>query len=229
MHVIIDTDHYRPTATDTLEILAGNTNPRVEFTENSDRSAEIIKKAKELRDQPIPFEKLITASYLLHGLDYCTVGGQPASKTKMKDAWPNNVDNNGQGSDEALVLPVSVRAAKSIIRLSQALDRIAKQRGAESVDPFESMMQAYKLVSAYSGVLNEALVQATYNGDRYSAMDAIITATKSEFEQQADNLAAGFEMANKGKLDDRVINRFNGRWGFMKNTLEGLVGSGKKE
>src|SRR3989344_2167090 len=33
MHVIIDTDYFRPTPSDTLEILSGNTNPRVEFTQ----------------------------------------------------------------------------------------------------------------------------------------------------------------------------------------------------
>ena len=223
MHVIIDTDHYKPQPSDTLEILAGNTNPRVEFIENSDKSAELIAKADALKNKDIPFEKYLVANYLLHGLDYCTVGGQSASKTKIKDAWPNNVDNNAQGSDEALILPVSVRAAKSIIKLSQAFDEIAKEKGAKSINPFESMMQAYKLVSSYSGVLNDAAVQANYAGDKYSAMDAIITSTNEQFEQQKDNIAAGLDMANKGKLNKKVMDLFTGRWEFMKNTLEGLI------
>ena len=83
MHVIIDTDHFKARPSDTLEILSGNTNPRVEFAENSDRSAEIIKKAQELAQMPVPFGKLIVANYLLHGLDYCIAGGQATSKTKM--------------------------------------------------------------------------------------------------------------------------------------------------
>jgi hypothetical protein len=223
MHVIIDTDHYKPQPSDTLEILAGNTNPRVEFIKNSDKSVELIAKADALKTREVPFEKYIVATYLTHGLDYCTVGGQPASKTKIKDAWPNNVDNNAQGSDEALILPVSMRAAKSIIKLSQAFDEITKEKGAKSINPFSSMMQAYKLVSAYSGVLNDAAVQANYSGDKYAAMDAIITTTNEQFEQQKDNIAAGLDMANKGKLNKRVTDLFIGRWGFMKNTLEGLI------
>lgn len=223
MHVIIDTDHYKPQPSDTLEILTGNTNPRVEFIKNSDKSAELIKRANALKDKEVSFEKLIVANYLLHGLDYCTVGGQSVSKTKIKDLWPNNVDNNAQGSDEALILPVSVRAAKSIIRLSQAFDEIAKEKGAKSINPFSSMMQAYKLVSAYSGILNDAAVQANYAGDKYAAIDAIIISTNEQFEQQKDNITAGLDMVNKGKLNKKVMDLFNGRWGFMKNTLEGLI------
>ena len=226
MHVIIDTDHYRPAPSDTLEILAGNTNPRVEFAENESQACNIIKRADALKAEAVSFDKLVIANYLFHGLDYCTVGGQEASKTKLKDSWPNKVDNNQKGSDEALVLPVSVRAAKSIIRLSQALDDIAKRKGGaidQEWGSFDSMAQAYKFVSAYSGVLNEAAVQETYNGDRYAAMNAIIEATKGEFDRQADNIAAGVKMAKTGKKNAKVLGKFNGRWGFMRDTLEGLV------
>ena len=227
MHVIIDTDYFRPNASDTLEILAGNTNPRVEFAENSSRACDIIKQSEELRTREVPFEKLIIANYLLHGLDYCKADGKPSSKTKMKETWPNKVDNNQQGSDEALVLPISVRASKSIIRLSQSLDEIARRKGAEEKGNFDayfdSMAQAYKFVSAYSGVLNEAAVQAIYNGDKYAALDAVVEATRSAFEGQIDNIAAGIEMAKKGKKNAKLLERFSGRWGFMRDTLEGIM------
>lgn len=223
MHVIIDTDYFRPTASDTLEILAGNTNPRVEFVENTNKACGIIQQSDALRASEVPFEKLVVANYLVHGLDYCLVGNQPASKTKMKGAWPNKVDNHSAGSDEALVLPVSMRAAKSIIILSQALEQIAKSKGAEEVSHLESMMQAYKFVSAYSGVLNDASVTANYNEDKYAAMDAIIVATQEQFRQQANNIAAGLEMAVSGKLNQNILDRFTGRWNFMRNVIDGLV------
>ena len=227
MHVTIDTDYYRPTPLDTLEILAGNTCPRVEFAQGENKQDGIIKQAEELKAKGIPFDKLVIANYLLHGLDYCTVGGQEASKTRLKDSWPNKVDNNQQGSDEALVLPVSVRAAKSIIRLSQALDSIAQRKGGV-IDPewgsCDSMTQAYKFVSAYSGVLNEASVQENYNGNRYAAMNAVIEATRGEFERQADYIAAGTQMAKDGKKNAKVLDNFIGRWRFIRDTLEGLVG-----
>ncbi|HIK00190.1 TPA: AAA family ATPase [archaeon] len=229
MHVIIDTDYFKPTSADTLEILSGNTNPRVEFTQEEANSVNIIKSYKQLESElkkQIHFEKMLVVNYLIHGLDICHVGGVLTSKTKLKESWPNKVDSNQQGSDEALVLPVSIRAAKSIMRLSTALDEIAKSKGGKidaDFGDFDSMMQAYKFVSAYSGVLNDALVQEKYNGDKYSAMDALIEATKGEFERQKENLARMVEMVKKGKKIKGISDEFQGRWSFVEGTLEGLV------
>jgi hypothetical protein len=232
MHVIVDTDYFMPTPLDTLEILATNTNPRVEFLgEREDRSAEIISKNKDLAEMPVPFEKVLIANYLLHGLDYTSSG----SKRKMKSAWPAVLTSHEQGSDVGLVLPVSVRAAKSIIRLSQALDQIALEKGASSEvvnsddGRFNSMMQAYRLVSAYSGVLNEADVQRKYEGDHYKAIDAVIASTKGQFDQQSKNINRGLGMIMEGKRNQSVLDRFRGRWEFMKDTLEGLLKSQDSE
>ncbi len=228
MHVIVDTDHFFPKPSDTLEILAGNTNPRVEFAEQSEKNEnDIISRYNLLAKKSVPLEKLIVANYLLHGLDYCEAGNEIKSKRKMKGRWPNEVTNHGQGSDEGLVLPVSPRAAKSILRLSQSLDDIAagKGVGAEEIQKgaFNSMMQAYRLVSAYSGVLDEAKVQNVYHGNHYDAMDAVITATQSQFDQNSDNINAGAAMVLSGKRNKKVLDLFTGRWEFMKDTLESLA------
>jgi len=225
MHVIVDVDHFFPSSSDTLEILAGNTNPRVEFTDTQEQDGnEVLKRYEKLSQKPVPLSKLIVANYLLHGLDYCNQG---QSKRKMGSSWPNDVQNHGQGSDEALVLPVSPRAAKSIIRLSQSLDDVAVEKGATSEDAergaFESMMQAYRLASAYSGVLNDGMVRETYNGDHYTAIDAAISATKGEFDRNKDNIKAGLEMAKSGKKSDNVLGKFTGRWEFMRDTLSYLA------
>ena len=114
MHVILDTDYFFQQPSDTLEILAGSTNPRVEFGEaTSDGIDGIVEKHRQLVAKDIPLEKLIVANYLVHGLDYCSKG----SKRKMKDAWPTQLESHEQVSDVSLVLPVSTRAAKSIVRL----------------------------------------------------------------------------------------------------------------
>ncbi len=224
MHVTVDVDHFTPEPSDTMEILSNNTNPRVEFSgDHEDKTADILSKYSAVSQQEIPFEKLIVANYLIHGLDYCDRG----SKRKMKHLWPNNLESHEQGSDEILIRPVSIRAAKSIVRLSQALDEVAKNKGADKFDYFESMMQAFKFISAYSGVLNEAQVDKNYDSDKYKAMDAVITFTKSQFEQNKYNVANGLEMVQKGKLNQKVLKLFDKRWGFMKNTLEGLLN--KKE
>lgn len=227
MHVTIDTDYFSPQPSDSLEILSANTNPRVEFGCDSEEQAQkIIDKNERLASEPVQLEKLLIANYLLHGLDYCTVGNSAMSKRKLKEQWPNVLDNHGTGSDESLVLPVSPRAAKSIIRLSQSLDALAKEKGGK-VDSergyFESMMQAYKFVGAYSGILNDVMVDSAYQGDKYSALDAIISASREQFNQKRDYIAAALTLARKGKLDEKVLAKFNGRWDFMKDTIRGLL------
>lgn len=229
MHVMVDMDYFKPTAKDTSGILATSTNPRVEFTQNSDRSAEFIKAAEDIKKRDLSWEKLVVANYLMHGLDYCEVGGVPSSKTKLVNSlgssWYTKLGNNAQGSDEGLILPVSVRAAKSIIRLSHALEDIVKAKGAKDVDQIDSMMNAWKFVSAYSGVLNDTAVKqnVNYNGDRYKAMDAVIQATKAQFDQQQPNMEAGINMVAEGKVDQRVLDKFQGRWEFAKGVLESML------
>jgi hypothetical protein len=229
MHVIIDTDYFKPTAWDTFNILANNTNPRVNFEVQSNGNLEnkILDAHSEVTSAEIPFEKLVLVNYLIHGLDYVNIGGRETTKTKMKDAWPNAITNHGAGSDEALILPVSQRAAKSILRLSQAFDYIARQKGASEEEVkeayFDSVMQAFRFVGAYSGILNDIAVRENYGNDKYSAIDAVTQTTKTQYESQLENISAGLHMVSKGKGFQKVLNAFNGRWGFMRNFLEKAV------
>ncbi len=232
MHVFIDTDYFMPQPSDTLEILAGNTNPRVNFDAVvEDRSQNIIKRHRAIVDREMPFEKLIMAAYLRHGLDYAPVKDAAGkvvgsiSKRKMKDQWPVKITDHEKGSDAALVLPLSMRAAKSTLRLSQSLDNVVQEKAGTSItiDPIESMLNAYKFVAAYSGVLNEAEVEAKHDGDKYKALDAVSQLARRQYASQADNIRAGLEMAHSGKLNEKVLNLFSGRWEFMKDILTHLT------
>ena len=224
MHLIIDTDYFLPQPIDTLDMLEGDRNPRVKFDEQAeDKTHEVIGSHRKLREREVPDEKYIIAAYLVHGLDYLpeSYGG---SKTALKSGWPNKLEGHQTGGNENLILPVSPRAAKSIITLSQALDSIIEERG-QTPDYIGSMMTAFKFVSAYSGVLNQALVDShqNYNGNPYKAMDAVIENARREFAEQEPKIMAGFEMVQQGKKDEKVLNDFRGSWGFMRNILENLV------
>ena len=227
MHVTIDTDYFKPTAWDTYNILSNNTNPRVDFTSKTEKGnleKKILEVHNEINSKEIPYAKLIIANYLIHGLDYVNVDGKETTKTKLKDAWPNAITNHGQGSDEALILPISPRAAKSVLRLSQAFDYISKEKGLNEkeieANYFDSMMNAYKFVGAYSGILNEIAVREIYGNDKYSALDAVIATTKTQFEEISPKIAAAGAMINSGKVSKKVMDSFSGRWFFMKNFLE---------
>jgi len=91
------------------------------------------------------------------------------------------------------------------------------------------MMTAFKFVSAYSGVLNEADVNANHNSSKYKAMDSIIDTTRQQFQAKKDLILAGFEMAKEGKKDDGLLSSFDDRWGFMKNILENIGDSHKDD
>jgi hypothetical protein len=227
MHVTIDTDYFKPTAWDTFNILSNNTNPRVDFThkpDNGDLEKKILNAHNEVTSKEILFEKLLIANYLIHGMDYVNIDGKETTKTRLKENWPNAITNHGAGSDEALVLPVSPRAAKSILRLSQAFDYIAKEKGISEKDiensNFDSMMQAYKFVGAYSGILNEMAVREKYGNDKYSALDAVISTTQTQYNEALPSISAGLNMVNEGKKYRKVLDKFNGRWSFMRNFLE---------
>ena len=229
MHVTIDTDYFKPTAWDTFNILSSNTNPRVDFgvEQNGDLEKIILKTHQAIASEEIPFEKLILVNYLIHGLDYVNLDGRETTKTKMKDAWPNAITNHGDGSDEALILPVSPRAAKSILRLSQAFDCIAKEKGASDEEVreayFDSIMQAFKFVGAYSGILNDIKVRENYGNDKYSAIDAVTQSTRTQYDMQLENISAGLKMVSKGSKSQNVFDSFTGRWKFMRDFFDKAV------
>lgn len=222
MHVIMDTDHFRPQPIDTHDMLVQDRNPRVHFgeTQLEDMVEQFMQAHQQLQAREVPFEKYIIAGYLVHGLDY--IHGNK-SKIGLKSGWPNKLTGHEAGSDAALVLPVSERAAKSIITLSQALDDITKEKGAKTIDPFDSMMVAFKFVGAYSGILNEAKVREAHEENKYKAMDAVIATTRQQFEQMKENIGAGIYMAAQGKKETKVLDTFTQRWLFMRSLLENLA------
>jgi len=158
-------------------------------------------------------------NYFMYALDHSDAG----SKRKMKSGWTAKIEGHEAGSDAALVKAISPRAAKSILTLSQALDEISAEKGAQSQDYFESMMLAFKLASAYSGIMNPALVNANFDGDNYKAIDSVIQATQGQFNQKKDDIAAAFAMLQESKVKKKVVDRFTGRWKFMKDLIEEMA------
>lgn len=222
MHLLIDTDYFKLQPIDTWDMLKANQNPRVCFSEEclEDRTQDIINAHNELKKRDVPLEKYIIGLYLVHGLDYLDGG---ITKTELKSGWPNKLEGHEAGSDAALIKPISPRAVKSVIRLSQALDMITEEKGAEELNYFNSMMIAFKFTSACSGILNQALVRENYSENPYKAMDAVIATTMEQFNAKKENIAASIWIARKGKTNKNLSDEFSGRWGFMKGLLENLA------
>ncbi|MBI2671837.1 AAA family ATPase [Candidatus Woesearchaeota archaeon] len=222
MHLTLDVDFLRPQTIDFYDMLEDNLDPRVNFPDKSleDRIEEIKKAYQKLKGRPVPFEKKVIGLYLVDGLD-CLADDK--RKSELKSSWHTKVEGHEAGSDVALIEGVSPRALKSIITLSQALDEITEEQGAKDLNYFESMMTAFKFCSAYSGVLNDALVRQTYDENPYKAMDAVIDTTREQFKAKEEYLRAGLEMARRGEKKKKISDNFKGRWKFMKDLLENLA------
>jgi hypothetical protein len=89
------------------------------------------------------------------------------------------------------------------------------------------MMSAFKFVGAYSGILNEVKVREHYDNDKYSAIDAVVQATKTQYDSQFENISAGIYMINEGKKSKKILDKFDGRWKFMRSFLENAIDSQK--
>ncbi len=231
MHLIIDTDFFMPQPRDTVDILEASRNPRVNIGNNSRDATDTLRSAsKQLYAQEVPWEKYIIAAYLVHGLDWMPdqYGG---SKIALKSLWPNIIEGHETGSDLPLLLPVSPRAAKSIITLSQALDTIAQEKGV--VQDYrlhiESMLTAFKFVSAYSGILNPALVRQQYHENPYAAMDGVIENTRGQIEQMKEPIAEGIGMVSDGRISQLLLRKFSERWSFMGDIFNALIELQNKE
>ncbi len=219
MHLILDLDNFDTQPRDDLEILASKEDPRVSASESDDKTEKILRLREETSKRKIPLIDYVAALYLRKGLDYLeSVPGN--SKRKVKNAWPQVVQDRSKGSDEALIFPISPRAAISYLTLAKALEAVAESKGAKVEDHLQVFLDTFTLAGAYSGVLNPMEVNQNHYGNPYIAMQAIAQGIKKEFEDRKDLISASIGMAQDGKLESKILNEFKGRWSFMKALLE---------
>lgn len=217
MHVILDLDNFPTSSVDDIVILTKTNDPRVKDSEGKDLSTKIIDAHSELKKGVIPIVEYVASVYLMKGLDY--LPDAPHSKRLMKNVWPNSVKGHDEGSDAGLIYPVSKRSAFSVLSLSQALKAVARSKGAESIDDLDTFFEAFRLTGSYSGILNQGWVNEEHYGNPYVALGALIDNYKKEFGEKKDLVARSIGMAQQGKLDDKMLSQFDGRWSFMKDVL----------
>lgn len=219
MHLILDVDYFPKTANDTLEVLAAKSDPRVSDASCEDRTQDILKMHETLKQKRPTLLQYIAALYLVHGLDYYSDNtGNEQSKRKNKNVWPGCVQGHDKGSDAALIFPFSTRAAISTLTLAQAFSTIRTEKGMPYKSSIEPVFDAAYLIGAQSGVLHPAAVDAHYNSNPYTAMNAVVEGIKAEFAGKADVLKEAIKSAKSGKLIH--ADEFNGRFGYVKDVLD---------
>ena len=219
MHLILDVDYFPKTANDTLEVLAAKSDPRVSDASCEERTEDIIKMHELLNQKKPTLLQHIAALYLVHGLDYYSDNkGSGQSKRKSKNSCPGCVQGHEKGSDAALIFPFSTRAAISALSLAQAFSEIRKEKETPYVSSIEPVFDTAYLIGAQSGVLHPSAVDAHYNSNPYTAMNAVVEGIRAEFAEKADALKEAIKAAKDGRLIH--ADEFTGRFGYVKDILE---------
>ncbi|MDI6738585.1 MAG: AAA family ATPase [Nanoarchaeota archaeon] len=219
MHLILDVDYFPKTANDTLEVLAAKSDPRVSDASCDDRTKDIIMLHEKLKQKRPTLLQYIAVMYLVHGLDcYSDHNGSGQSKRKNKNVWPGCVQGHDRGSDASLIFPFSTRAAISALTLAQAFSEIRKENGMPYESSIEPVLDAAYLIGAQSGVLHPSAVDAHYNSNPYTAMNAVVEGVRAEFAAKVDALKEAIKSAKSGRLIH--ANKFTGRFSYVKDVLE---------
>ncbi len=199
-HLIIDVDNFSPEPSDLDAILLGSGGEiRLKEQEHPIDSTELFTKAFEQFKQgaytPNPQElgeELLMFRYLVFGLDYIPCNSGKNSKRVMKEVWPGKAeeDNIGNTTEEKLlyrmVYPASVRGAMSIIALARSLREYVRAKKPNSkVGVIDSVIESFKLVGAYSGMLeNPQRMREQYSGNPYLAASDIGDKLKKRLPKQ---------------------------------------------
>lgn len=224
MHILFDIDNFTPNPLDSLNIYSASKDPRVkDASGEKDKTDAIIRVYKALNDVSVPWEHYIGALYLRFGLDYLESTSHH-SKRHAKNIWPNipHLSDAEKGGDATLIYPVSTRAALTYLELAKGLRAVAEAKGAKDIDETQLFLDAFRIAGAYSGILNIDKVNKdpNYEGNLYTALGAVNEGIKTEFDTNMPKVFDAVSDARRGRLDETVLNEFEGRWSFMKPVLQ---------
>lgn len=204
-HLIIDVDNFSPKPSDLDAILlsSGGEVRLKEQEKPKDRTSlftEAFEQFKQGAYTPNPQElgkELLMFRYLVFGLDYLPCEAGKNSKRVMKDVWPGKAEEDNIGNDDEkllyrVVYPASVRGAMSIITLARSLREYAQAKNPKTkVNVVDSVIESFKLVGAYSGMLeNPQRIREQYAGNPYRAASDIGDKLKKRLGSQRNLMDA---------------------------------------
>lgn len=188
-HLIIDVDNFSPGSDEPSDldgILMGSAGEvRLKEQESpEDRTKAFVDAFHYMKQKALapadPVElglEMLTFRYLVQGLDYIPCGAAKNSKRKMKDVWPSKAEEDSIGNDDhkkmlyRVVYPASPRSALTIVTLARALREYSTAKDSKAKpDVLDSMIESFKLVAPYSGMLeNPHRIKEGFVGNYYEA------------------------------------------------------------
>lgn len=226
-HLIINVDNFPPTTADLIKIQQQNINPHLESPAKEDYTELIIQIWKDIGNISLSLDGLITDLYLKKGLDYCA-----RSPTKRKSTVRDDIPNMCQGCSSreeneladvcGYIIPTSTRSFKAYKALAISLCAVADAKS-QTVSPtlpgYAELLEAFRITSPYSGIIDLAWVRREHHGNPYLAVDYIYRRVKSNLEEKANHIKKVFYDAIQGKLTREAIEALGEEWLWLEEIL----------
>ena len=226
-HLIINVDNFPPTTADLIKIQQQDINPGVEMSEREDHTHLIVKIWKRLSNISLSLDGLITDLYLKKGLDFCS-RSPTKRKSTVKDDIPNmcqgcfSEEENELGDICGYIIPTSTRSFKAYKTLAISLCAVADAKSevpSPALPGYGELLEAFRVTSPYSGILDFAWVRREHHGNPYLAVNQVYHRIKSIIEEKAPYIKKAFHDAIRAKLTRETIETLGSEWLWLEEIL----------
>jgi len=222
-NLILDVDNFCPQPSDLDDILLKSGGEiRLKDQENPSNHTNLFidafsqfKQQSYTPDSQFLGEELLLFRYLVLGLDYIPCLAANNSKRIMKEVWPGKAeeDNIGTTDDDKtfyrMLYPASIRGALGIITLARALKGYVQVKNPKAnVSVLDSVIESFKLVGAYSGMIqNPQRIREYHVGNPYLAASHIGQLLKQKLDASTDLRKAIISCkVNSQPLPPKILN-----------------------
>jgi len=234
--LVINIDHYPTQVKDDLEIITSpwGKNPKLargEVKDCTEQIKQICRELESIREEKFDLDAYVALLYLKRGLDYCII---KKSKRLISYTIPTVCKQRNcirlKEENCGYIRPLSERTIEAIAALAPALRLIAdaKKGKGDGVVTYKEVLEAFRLVAPYAGILDLIWVRNSHFSNPNLALDQIIKRINNKFREKKEEAKVAVNFALKGKLNERVKERFTEEWGFFIDLLEEINLLGKK-
>ena len=234
--LVINIDHYPTQVKDDLEIITSPSgrNPKLTKGVEQDHTGEVREICQQLessREVEFDLDAYVALLYLKRGLDYCII---KQSKRLVSYAIPAVCKQKSclrlREEDCGYIRPLSERAIESVAALAPALRLMANAKEGEGSGAvtYREILEAFRLVAPYAGVLDLVWVKNSHFSNPNLALDQVIERINQKFLDKKEETQVAMHFALRGKLNEEIKERFGQEWGFFIDLLEEINSLGKK-
>ncbi|MBC7190467.1 AAA family ATPase, partial [Candidatus Aerophobetes bacterium] len=234
--LILNIDHFPTRVKDDLEIITSPSgkNPKLSKSRQEDFTAcikEICESLKNLRDEKFDLDAYVALLYLKKGLDWCVI---KKSKSLISYAIPTVCKQKNclrlREENCGYIRPLSERTVEAVAALAPALRLVAdaKKGEGEGIVTFREILEAFRLVAPYAGILDLVWVRNSHFSNPNLALEEVIQKINHKFLEKKEEAKVAVNFALRGKLDEKIKERFKEEWGFFLELLEEINSVGQK-